>query len=89
MTLVIASYDDSAQANRAVEELVEAEFEANEISIVVADEAGGHEVAVDHDTGVAEGAVAGAAGLVGALAGLGFWKEEADLHAEDLRQGAV
>jgi hypothetical protein len=36
-------------------------------------------------------AIAGmsAGGLVGALGGLGFWKDEADLHAEAVREGAV
>jgi hypothetical protein len=134
MRLVTGIYTDAEKANRAVEELIEAEFDADEISLVVTDSAGGHERLVEHDTGVAEGAVAGAAlgaalgalgatlvatgllaapgvavwatgpvlgairgavggagaaGLVGALAGLGFWKEEANLHAEDLREGAV
>jgi len=134
MRLVTGTYADSEKANRAVDELIEAEFDADEISVVVADKQGGHQVMVEHDTGVAEGATAGAvvggalgaigatlvatglvaapgiavwatgpvlgalrgavggagfAGLVGALAGLGFWKEEANLHAEDLREGAV
>jgi hypothetical protein len=134
MKLVTGTYADAAKANRAVDELIEAEFDADEISMVVADRTGGHEVMVEHDTGVAEGAAAGAllggalgalgatlvatglvaapgvavwaagpllgalrgavggagvTGLVGALAGLGFWKEEASLHAEDLREGAV
>lgn len=38
-----------------------------------------------------KGALAGGAvGLpVGALAGLGFWKDEADIHAEGLKKGGV
>jgi predicted O-methyltransferase YrrM len=38
-----------------------------------------------------KGAVAGAAfGLeVGALAGLGFWKDEAHIHAEALKKGGI
>jgi hypothetical protein len=38
-----------------------------------------------------EGAIGGGVvgGAVGALMGLGFWKEEADLHAEDIAGGSV
>jgi hypothetical protein len=134
MRVVAGTYTDAEKANRAVDELIEAEFDADEISLIVADRVGRHEVMVEHDTGVAEGAIAGAAlgaalgalgatlvatgilaapgvavwatgpllgalrgavggagaaGFVGALAGLGFWKEEANLHAEDLREGGV
>jgi hypothetical protein len=133
-TFVTGIYKDAEAANRAVESLIEADFEAHEISVIVADQAGEHEVPVEHESGVKEGAMiggglgaalgaigltlaasgvsaapgvavlvstqlmaafagavagGGAGGLVGALAGLGFWKEEAKLHAEDIRGGSV
>jgi hypothetical protein len=132
--LITGTYADAEKATQAIEALLEADFDVDEISVVVADKLGVHEVPVEHDTGVAEGvtmggalgaalgaigatlvatgilaapglhvlatgpllaalrgAVAGlgAGGLVGALAGLGFWKDAAHLHAEDVREGAV
>jgi hypothetical protein len=132
--LITGSYADAKKAQQAIAALIEADFDADEISVVVADRLGVHEVPVAHDTGVAEGATIGGAlgaalgalgatlvatgvlaapgltvlaagpilaalqgaaaglgagGLVGALAGLGFWKDSADLHAEDVRGGAV
>jgi hypothetical protein len=133
MDLVTGSFDEATKANRAVTELLGAHFDPKEISVVVADREDGHEVPIEYDTGVAEGAVTGATigaalaalgttlvatgvvvapgaslwaagpllailrgvaaagvtGAVGALSGLGFWREEADLHAKDLREGAV
>jgi hypothetical protein len=131
---VTGIFSDPQAAERAVQDLIESHFSADEISIVVADRAGEHEEIVGHDTGVAEGAVGGATlggvlgalgatlvatgvvvapqlgvfatgpllaalkgavaggamGLeVGALAGLGFWKDEAHIHADALKQGGI
>ena len=131
---VTGVFSDPQAAERAVHELIESHFSAEEISILVTDREGTHEEQVEHDTGIAEGttggaalggllgavgatlvatgviaapglvvfaagpllaalkgAVAGAAvGLeVGALAGLGFWKDEAHVHAEALKKGGV
>ena len=131
---VTGIFSDAHAAERAVHELIENHFAAEEVSIVVTDREGTHEENVEHDTGVAEGAVGGVAlgGLVGAvgatlvatgvivapgiaifaagpllaalqgavagaavglevgaLAGLGFWKDEAHVHAEALKKGGV
>lgn len=131
---VTGIFSEPAAAEGAVRELIEAHFNPEEVSIVVADREGTHEERVEHDTGVAEGvaggvalggllgalgatlvatgiltapgfaifatgpllaafkgAVAGAAvGFeVGALAGLGFWKDEAHVHAEALKKGGI
>jgi hypothetical protein len=131
---VTGIFSDPAAAERAVRELIESHFSPEEISIVVADSEGSHDEPVEHDTGVAEGAVGGAAiggilgalgatlvatGVVaapglavfatgpllaaikgavagaaaglemGALAGLGFWKDEAHVHAHALKKGGV
>jgi hypothetical protein len=133
MELVTGSFDDAKKAHRAVAELMAAHFDPSEVSVVVADKAGGHDMPVEFDTRVAEGAVGGAAlgavlavlgttlmatgvviapgaslwaagplfaalrgvvaagavGAIGALAGLGYWKEDVHLHAKDLAAGAV
>ena len=131
---VTGIFTDSQAAERAVQELIENHFNPEEISIVVTDREGAHEEPVEHDTGVAEGAVTGVAlgGLVGALgatlvatgvvvapglvvfatgpllaalkgavagaavglevgalAGLGFWKDEAHIHSEALEKGGI
>lgn len=131
---VTGVFSDPGSAEQAVRDLVDSHFSPDEISIVVADRAGSHEEAVEHDTGVAEGATGGAAlggalgalgatlvatgvvvapeiglfaagpllgalraavagaavGLeIGALAGLGFWKDEAHIHATALKKGGV
>lgn len=131
---VTAIFSDPKAADRAVRDLIERHFCADEISIVVANREGTHEEEVEHDTGVAEGAMGGAAlggllgalgatlvatgvvvapqlgvfaagpllallrgavagaalGLeVGALAGLGFWKDEAHIHATALKRGGI
>jgi hypothetical protein len=131
---VTGIFSEVQAAERAVHELIEEHFRADEISIVVTDREGSHEEEVVHDTGVAEGvaggvaiggllgalggtlvatgviaapglvllaagplagalkgAVAGAAmGLeVGGLAGLGFWQDEAHVHAEALKRGGI
>jgi hypothetical protein len=66
---VTAIFSDPKAAERAVHELIESHFSADEISIVVTDRKGTHEEHVEHDTGVAEGAASGAAlgGVLGAL----------------------
>jgi len=131
---VTGIFSNPKSAEQAVHDLIESHFAAEEISIVVSDREGSHEEPVEHDTGVAEGAVGGVAvggalgalgatlvatgviaapgltvfavgpllaaikgavagaavGLeVGALAGLGFWKDEAHIHAEALKRGGV
>jgi predicted O-methyltransferase YrrM len=131
---VTGIFSDPQAAERAVRELIESHFSAEEISIVVSDREGAHEEEVEHDTGIAEGATGGAAiggalgmlgatlvatgvvaapglavfatgpllaalkgavggaafGLeVGALGGMGFWKDEAHIHAEALKKGGV
>ncbi len=131
---VTGIFDDPKKAEEAVRNLIDTHFAPADISIVVTDRAGKHEEAVEHDTGVAEGAVTGTAlgavlgalgatlvatgvivspalgvfatgpllaamkgaaagaavGLeVGALAGLGFWKDEAQIHAEALGEGGI
>jgi hypothetical protein len=132
---VTGIFSDPKSAERAVQDLIDSHFSPEEISIVVADRQGEHAEPIEHDTGIAEGAGAGAAlggalgalgatlvatgviviepavalfatgpllaalkgaaaggavGLeVGALAGLGFWKDEAHIHAEALKQGGV
>jgi hypothetical protein len=67
MTLVTGIYADAEKANRAVEELIEAEFDADDISVVVAEKSGEHQFPVEHDTGVAEGVTIG--GALGAALG--------------------
>jgi hypothetical protein len=131
---VTGIFSDPQAAERAVHDLIESHFAAEEISIVVTDREGTHEEEVEHDTGIAEGATGGVAiggalgalgatlvatgvvvapelvvfatgpllaalkgaaagaamGLeVGALAGLGFWKDEAHIHAEALKKGGI
>lgn len=132
---VTGIFSEPQAAERAVRDLIDSHFNPEEISIVVADRMGRHEEKVEHDTGVAEGAVGGAAlggvlgalgatlvatgviivepelaifaagplvaalqgaaagtavGLeVGALAGLGFWKDEAHIHSEALQKGGI
>jgi hypothetical protein len=131
---VTGIFNDAQRAERAVQDLIESHFNPEEISIAVADREGTHEEAVEHDTGVAEGATGGAAlggllgalgatlvatgivvapqlglfaagpllaalrgavagaaiGLeVGALAGLGFWRDEAHIHATALKRGGI
>jgi hypothetical protein len=131
---VTGIFSDLQAAERAVHDLIESHFSADEISIVVTDREGRHEEEVEHDTGIAEGATGGAAtggalgalgatlvatgvvaapelavfatgpllaalkgavagaaaGLeIGALGGMGFWKDEAHIHAEALKQGGI
>jgi hypothetical protein len=131
---VTGIFSDPDGAERAVRALIDGHFSPEEISVVVADREGAHSEPVEHDTGVAEGAVGGAAvggvlgalgatliatGVVaapglavfatgpllaaikgavagaaaglelGALAGLGFWKDEAHVHAKALEKGGV
>jgi hypothetical protein len=71
MGLVTGTYADAEKVNRAVEELIKAEFDADQISVVVADKAGEHGIPVEHDTGVAEGIVIGGA-LGAALGAIGL-----------------
>ncbi len=115
-------------------ELVQDHFNPDDISLLVTDQRGTHEEGVEHDTGIAEGAVGTAAvgGILGALgatlvatgiivapgiavwatgplvaalkgalagsaagsgfgslAGLGFWEDEAHIHADGLKRGGV
>ena len=131
---VTGIFSDPQAAERAVKGLVDTHFNAEEISIVVADRAGTHQEPVEFDTGIAEGAIGGAAlggvlgalgatlvatGVVvapqfsvfatgpllaalkgavagsafglefGALTGMGFWKEEAHIHADALKKGGI
>jgi len=69
MHYVTGIFTDPRAAEAAVRELVDEHFEPDEISVVVTDREGTHEEEVEHDTGVAEGAVGGAAlgGLLGAI----------------------
>lgn len=71
MHQVTGIFSEPKAAERAVKDLIETHFSADEISIVVADREGAHKEKVGHDTGVAEGAVGGAAvgGVIGALGG--------------------
>jgi hypothetical protein len=71
MALVTGTYADAVNLNRAVDELIKAEFEADQISVVVVDEAGEHEIPVEHDTGIAEGIAIGGA-LGAALGAIGL-----------------
>lgn len=132
--LVTGLFEEAEDVPRAIEALVHAHFEVGEISVVVADVDGEHEVPISYQpevgrratgggaigaalgaigatlvsTGVVvtggvalavagpialalESAVVGmvAGGAIGALSGLESWKTEVDLHAEDLREGAV
>lgn len=134
MKTVTASFHDEERASRAIEGLVEAGVPVDEISVVLMDASGAHEVPIHETTPVVKGAVAGGAigGVLGGLgavlaatgvvmgpgaillasgpvlaaiqgvvggAGLGYgigvlasldqWKDEADLHAEDLEKGAA
>jgi hypothetical protein len=131
---VTGIFSDVAAAERAVHDLVEQHFNPDDVSILVSDARGTHQEGTKFDTGVAEGAVSGAAlggllgatgaalaatgvlagpgaallgtgpivaalegavggaaaGLeVGALTGLGFWTDEADIHADHLKRGGV
>lgn len=69
-TFVSGTYDDAEKANRAVQALIEAEFDADDISVVIADRTGVHPVEVEHDSGVGSGARLGAA-LGAALGAIG------------------
>jgi len=64
---VTGIFSDARAAEQAVQELIESHFSSDEISIVVTDREGKHAEQVEHDTGVAEGAVGGVAlgGLLG------------------------
>jgi hypothetical protein len=131
---VTGIFSDEHTAEQAVRRLAEGRFNPDEISIVVADREGRHEEIVEHDTGVAEGAIGGAAlgGILGAIGatliatgvvvapglsvfatgpllaaltgavggagvgfgfgsvgGLGFWKDEAHIHADALEAGGI
>lgn len=131
---VTGTFSDPEAAERAVRRLAEGRFNPDEISILVADREGTHEEHVEHDTGVAEGAIGGAAigGILGALGatliatgvivapglsvfatgpllaalkgavagggfgfgfgsvgGLGYWKDEAHIHAQVLEAGGI
>jgi len=70
---VVALYDDFAQAQRAVEALVDAGFDRNDISLVASDKTGDYSRYVDRpvtdDVSAGEGAGFGA--VVGTLVGLG------------------
>jgi hypothetical protein len=68
--LITGTYTDAKKAAQAVEGLIEAQFDAEEISVVVTDTVGVHEVPVEYDTRVAEGAAIGG-GLGGALGAIG------------------
>jgi hypothetical protein len=86
-TLITGTYEKAAEANRAVQALIEAEFDADDISVVIADRVGVHPVEVSHDSGIGGGAKIGAAlgaalGAIGATLvatgvlaapGLGVW----------------
>jgi hypothetical protein len=86
-TLITGTYEEAESANRAVQALIEAEFDADDISVVIADRIGVHPVEVSHDSGVGGGAKIGAAlgaalGAIGATLvstglvaapGLGVW----------------
>jgi hypothetical protein len=68
---VTGIFSDAQAAERAVQDLIEEHFDPDEISIVATDRSGPHAEPVEHDTGTAEGAVAGVAlgGLLGAVGG--------------------
>jgi hypothetical protein len=134
MKTVTGSFHDEELAAKAIEGLVEAGVPVDEISVVVMDAGGAHEVPIQETTPVLKGGIAGGAlggvlggvgavlaatgvvvgpgaillasgpvlaaiqgvvggaGLgygVGVLASLDYWKDEADLHAEDLEKGAA
>lgn len=68
---VTGIFSEPKSAERAVQELIDGHFSPEEVSILVADRAGEHQEGVEHDTGIAEGAVGGAAlgsvlGMLGA-----------------------
>jgi hypothetical protein len=69
MHQVTGIFSDADAAERAVRELIDDHFDPSEVSIVVTDREGAHEEAVEHDTGVAEGATGGAmvGGVIGSL----------------------
>ncbi len=70
--IVVESYGNESEAERAVRVLRDAGFDADEISIVARDEDRARDVAQDTGTDTAEGAGIGAAtgGVLGALGGL-------------------
>lgn len=130
---VTGLFKDADHARAAVEALVNASFRADEISVLMSEKQGAAPVEVEHQTGVAQGAVGGGAvgglvgaigatlvslgalpavglglaaagplaaaasgavggttggGVVGAVAGLGIWKERAELP-EELEKGRI
>jgi hypothetical protein len=134
MKVVTGTFHDQKKAAKAVEALVDASIPIEDVSVVVRDSSGEHDVPLEEKTRAGKGAVIGGAigaalGAVGAtlvvtgavaapgigllaagpvlaiirglvaglalgepiglLAGLDFWKERADLHAEDLKNGAA
>jgi len=133
--MVTGIYRDEEHASRAVNDLIERHFEADDISVVVADAEGRRrEAPLQHRTRMGTGAAVGAAlgatlggigaalvstgvliapglglaaagpilaafegalagggvgSLAGLLAGMGMWKEEAEIQAEELKNGKV
>jgi hypothetical protein len=132
--VVTGTFHDEEKAAQALQALINEGVPLDELSVVVADERGEHDVPIEEKrpvlkstlAGTALGAALGGVGavlvatgvlaapgiglvaagpvlailrgvatgaffgeLVGLHAGLGFWKEEADLHGEDLKKGAA
>jgi hypothetical protein len=68
MKPLTGTYTDAEKANLAVKELIDAQYHADEISVVVTDLPGKHELPLEHDSGVAEGVTLG--GALGATLGV-------------------
>src|SRR5512133_2918986 len=98
---VVGVFEDSGRAEQALQDLIDAGFERNDVSVIARDSEGeaGEVHETTHEgsragTGAATGAGIGAAiggaaagGLAGALIGLGIPKEEAETYAEAVRRG--
>lgn len=119
-----ALFRDEQEASRAVQALIEADFNSEEIGVVIRRESEIEEVPLKHKTGILAGAIVGcllgallgalllpltpvivasgakatlggafmgfgAGALMGALAGMGFWKEKLAVPMSSFAHGGV
>src|SRR5215208_679839 len=94
---VVGLFDTFTEAQNVVQQLVNAGFDRNEISVLANDARGeyGATRAVGETSSTAEGAGAGAVGggvlggVLGALVGAGIPEEDANFYAEGVRRGGT
>src|SRR6266487_4204904 len=91
---VVGLFDTTAEAQSAVQELINSGFQRNDISLVANDakgEYGQYREVGATGSSAAEGAGAGAAagGIIGALVGAGIPEADAGFYAEGVRRGGT